>query len=208
MNSSYHYYSSTSFFYSTSNDQTNTPNHHDPIRIPIESPTDETLTSIPIRFPSPDPADAAVKIQSAFRGHLTRSLVGKIRAVDSEAERFERLIQRQETVDAVRRDDRERIRLSEGLMAALLRLDSVPGFYSAVRELRRAVSRRIVGIQEVFDAIVAAPTTAMEEAEGIPASLGEIVAGIWGKERGDEEESARGFGCWERFLGRGSRTNF
>lgn len=185
---SYHHYYSTSFFYFSRNDP------HDPnniVSIPIEIPASGDLpTPIPVRLPSAVLNAAAVKIQSAFRGHLVRSLVGKIRAVNVETGRMERLIQRQETVDAVRRDERERLRVSEGLMALLLRLDSVPGFYPTVRELRRSVSRRIVGLQEILDAILGAPVVG---GEGFPASLEEIVEGIWsGEERLDKEEEGDG----------------
>ncbi|GMP73415.1 hypothetical protein CsSME_00031180 [Camellia sinensis var. sinensis] len=105
------------------------------------NPQPQTLTTeIPVQS-STSTAAAAVKIQS------------KISAVNSEATNLERLIQRQETVDAIRGDPRERIRMNEALMGLLLRLDSVPGFDQTVRELRRHVSRRIVGMQEILDAI-------------------------------------------------------
>ncbi|OAY75081.1 BAG family molecular chaperone regulator 5, mitochondrial [Ananas comosus] len=203
----YYYYSSASFYFA-SDDQNPPPHSPKTIPVPIDSPSDnETLARIPVHLPpsvaSVASAAAAAKIQAAYRGHLVRSLVGTIRAVDSEAGRFERLIQRQETVDAVRRDERERLRVSEGLMALLLRLDAVPGVYPAVRDLRRAVSRRIVGLQEILDAVAATSPVA---AEGFPGSLDEIVAGIW---RGVEEEEedggvgvsrSGGFECWERFV--------
>ena len=41
-------------------------------------------------------------------------------------------------------------------MALLLKLDSVPGWDPAVREARRKVSRRIVELQEILDAITEA----------------------------------------------------
>ncbi|EHA8590471.1 BAG family molecular chaperone regulator 5, mitochondrial [Cocos nucifera] len=199
-------YHSTSFFYFSPDDQ-NAPHHpNNTILIPIETPSSSCFpTPIPVRLPAAALNAAAVKIQSAFRGHLVRSLIGKIRAVDAEAGRMERLIQRQETVDAVRRDQRERLRVSEGLMALLLRLDSVPGFYPPVRDLRRSVSRRIVGLQEVLDLIVGAPAVG---GEGFPASLEEIVEGMWrGEGRlGEEKEMGtvgnweRGFGCSENLL--------
>ncbi|THU59907.1 hypothetical protein C4D60_Mb07t06980 [Musa balbisiana] len=168
----YYYYSSTSFYYDGPNDHTTRPNSNTAISFPIDSP-DGTPTAIPVRLPASVTAAAAIRIQSAYRGHLVQTLVGQIRAVDAEAARMEQRIRRQETVDAVRRDERERLRVSEGLMALLLRLDSVPGIYPAVRELRRAVARRIVALQEVLDAVLAAaPVTAVE---GIPASWDEIL---------------------------------
>ncbi|KAI7999394.1 hypothetical protein LOK49_LG09G01422 [Camellia lanceoleosa] len=120
------------------------------------NPQPQTLTTeIPLQSSTSAAAAtaAAVKIQSAYRSYIIRTLVKKISAVNSEATNLERLIQRQETVDAIRGDPRERIRMNEALMGLLLRLDSVPGFDQTVRELRRHVSRRIVGMQEILDAI-------------------------------------------------------
>ncbi|PSS10409.1 BAG family molecular chaperone regulator 5 like [Actinidia chinensis var. chinensis] len=113
---------------------------------------DSPPVPIPVHLPHCESA-AATKIQSAYRSHVVRTLVKKISSVNSEATRLERLIQRQETVDAIRTDDRERIRMNEALMGLLLRLDAVPGVYPTVRELRRRVSRRIVGLQEILDCV-------------------------------------------------------
>ncbi|CAL9127490.1 unnamed protein product [Musa textilis] len=195
----YYYYSSTSFYYDGPNDYTTRPNSNTAISFRIDSP-DGTPTPIPVRLPASVTAAAAIRVQSAYRGHLIRTLVGQIRAVDAEAAQMEQRIRRQDTVDAVRRDERERLRVSEGLMALLLRLDSVPGIYPAVRELRRAVARRIVALQEVLDAVlVAAPVTAVE---GIPASWDEILQGIWEAEDDEEEVGVpeTGFNCLEKFL--------
>ena len=131
-----------------------------------------------------------------------------VRAADAEATRLERLLRRQETVDAVRSDERERARFSEALMAVLLRLDAVPGHYPAVRDARRAVSRRVVGLQEVFDAVAVAPKA---QTCGVPASLEQVLEWIWGVGEAPapvpppqaevEEEVRRAGSCWERFFG-------
>ncbi|KAH7689254.1 BAG domain-containing protein [Dioscorea alata] len=190
-----------SSFYSTQNDQ-NTP--HNPnnttISIPIETPN-ETLTPIPIPVVSSAAIAAASKIQSSYRSHLLRSLTRKILAVDADATRVEALIRRQDTVDAVRRDPRERAKISEALMALLLRLDSIPGFYPPVRDLRRAATRRVVALQEVFDAVVSAP--AAVGSDGFPTSWDELVAEISRDDDNDEEimvPAKKGLECFERFL--------
>ncbi|XP_010553459.1 PREDICTED: BAG family molecular chaperone regulator 5, mitochondrial [Tarenaya hassleriana] len=118
----------------------------------LEIPIEETLT------PSPSPqqpttSSAAARIQSAYRSHRIRGLYKTISSVDREAGLLQSLIQRQETVDAIRTDDRERLRMNEALMSLLLKLDSVPGPDLTVREARRKVSRRIVGMQEILDSI-------------------------------------------------------
>ncbi|XP_062026514.1 BAG family molecular chaperone regulator 5, mitochondrial-like [Rosa rugosa] len=89
-----------------------------------------------------------------------------IAAIHFEADEFQRLIQRQETVDAVRSSEREKLRMNEALMKLLLSLDSVPGVDPTVREARRKVSRRIVGLQEIVDAIV------QEDVEGFWGGCG------------------------------------
>lgn len=123
---SFYSYSSYSYF-NSSNDQTTLPHPTNPILvIPISTSSDQTSTSIPVHLPASYLTTAAVKIQSVYRGHLVRSLIRTIRSVDAERARLERLIQRQETVDAVRDGNgRERIRINEMLMRSLLRLDSV-----------------------------------------------------------------------------------
>ncbi|XP_040376974.1 BAG family molecular chaperone regulator 5, mitochondrial [Oryza brachyantha] len=204
---SYHYTSTSRFFFAgdgegefSSYKGTSTTNTHRPttVRIPVASPAPER---------SPDDA-AAARIQAAFRGHLVRRHSAAVRAADAEATRLERLLRRQETVDAVRGDERERARFSEALMAVLLRLDAVPGYYPAVREARRAVTRRVVGLQEVFDAVLAAPAA---DAWGVPASLDQVLEGIWGCAGEtpaapppvvvEEEEEVRRSPYWKRFFG-------
>ncbi|RAL44870.1 hypothetical protein DM860_003629 [Cuscuta australis] len=150
-------------------------------RVPIQSPSDddqEQERTTAATTASNEIAAAAVKIQSAYRSHVVRMLVRKISAVYHEAAYLQCVIQRQallnerasvaeaetklshgqifDTVDAVRSNERERIRMNEDLMGLLLRLDSVPGVDPAVRDLRRNVSRKIVGLQEILDAVSAA----------------------------------------------------
>uniref|UniRef100_A0A6V7QRU9 Uncharacterized protein n=1 Tax=Ananas comosus var. bracteatus TaxID=296719 RepID=A0A6V7QRU9_ANACO len=84
----YYYYSSSTSFYFASDDQNPPPHSPKTIPVPIDSPSDnETLARIPVHLPPSvaSAAAAAAKIQAAYRGHLVRSLVGTIRAVDSEA---------------------------------------------------------------------------------------------------------------------------
>ncbi|KAJ4753146.1 S-adenosyl-L-methionine-dependent methyltransferase superfamily protein [Rhynchospora pubera] len=186
------YYSHSSYFYfSSSNDQTIPPPHPTkPIPIPISTPSDQNSASIPVHLPDSRLGAAAIKIQSVYRGHLVRSLIQTIRSVDADAARLERLIQRQETVNAIRDESsRERIRINEMLMKALLRLDSVPGFYREVRQLRRDASRRIVALQEVLDGILVAVVIESDMIPAIPGSLVEIVDRIC---RGEMEWTEKG----------------
>ncbi|KAI0511919.1 hypothetical protein KFK09_012553 [Dendrobium nobile] len=181
------YFDFSSFSYSdfSQNEEATPPIRPQITSIPVEFPSNQTPIQVPVILPLSCISAAAVKIQSAYRRRLVRNQIDRIRSAAGEADRLERLIRRQDTVDAIRRDPRERLRISEELMAALLRLDGVPGFYAPVREIRRAVSRRIVGLQELLDAVADAPDVG--EMEGIPASLEEIVWGIWEEEDGREE---------------------
>ncbi|KAL8228232.1 hypothetical protein R6Q57_015816 [Mikania cordata] len=171
--------------------------------------TQTTSTEIPITFlPSNRESTAAVKIQSAYRSHTIRKLTNKIKSVNNEAESLQHLIQLQETVDAVRTNNRERIKINEALMKLLFTLDSVPGFDPTVREFRRNVSRRIVGLQEILDSICEANEG---DWDGYLRDWDDVIAGIEHdvcREKGgsDANEFERfcaenlGFQCLQRFL--------
>lgn len=145
--------SSTTVTYTFHNDHSAPPPHPNSTEIPIQSSSETAKIPITVHLPQQTQPNAATKIQSAYRAHMVRTLYKKIAAVNSEADQLQRLIQRQETVDAVRSNDREKLRMNEALMGLLLRLDSVPGLDPTVREARRKVSRRIVALQEILDAI-------------------------------------------------------
>ncbi|KAG9146395.1 hypothetical protein Leryth_020130 [Lithospermum erythrorhizon] len=158
-----------------------------------------------IQFQEPQ-TYAALKIQAAFRAYQVRNLVNKIRLVHSEADYWERIIQRQETVDAVRSNQQERIKINEALMGLLFRLDSVPGFNTTIRELRRQLSRRIVELQEILDAV---SDTKVENWDGFLREWDDALTGIEieaCKDRGGGYELEKycadhlGFHCLQRFL--------
>ncbi|XP_022716193.1 BAG family molecular chaperone regulator 5, mitochondrial [Durio zibethinus] len=140
------YSSSTTVTFTFHSDHSDSPPQpQESKEIPIDTP-------VPITVHLPQDA-AASKIQSAYRAHVIRNLYKQISAVNSEANRLQHLIQRQETVDSIRSNDREKLKMDEMLMRLLLKLDSVPGIDPTVREARRKVSRRIVGLQEIVDGI-------------------------------------------------------
>ncbi|KAM2933109.1 hypothetical protein FF1_041104 [Malus domestica] len=90
-----------------------------------EIPIQSSNAPIPITLHLPQ-STAAIKIQSAYRAHLICTHFKTIAVVHSEADEFQRLIQRQETVDSVRTSEREKLRMNEFLMRLLLKLDSDP----------------------------------------------------------------------------------
>ncbi|KAK7245940.1 hypothetical protein RIF29_40794 [Crotalaria pallida] len=156
-------------------------------------------------------SNAALTIQSLYRAHRIRTLYRKISTVDSEADTLQRLIQRQETVDAVRSNHLEKVKMNEALMALLLKLDSVPGFDPTVREARRKVTRRIVGLQEILDSVSESKihsefnywsdNGSMMNWDQVIADMEESVC----RERGGDEMEQfcaqnLGFRCLQRFL--------
>ncbi|OVA10070.1 IQ motif [Macleaya cordata] len=205
--------------YTNINDQNTPESEPQTTQIPIQT-SEQTLIPIPVHVPPPssppplhsDKSASVVKIQSAYRSHLVRSMIRKISAVKFEADRLESLIQRQETVDAIRSDEREKLRMNEALMSLLLQLDSVPGVNQQIRELRRRVSRRIVGLQEILDAVSDERVSESDELlrsweEMIAEMEGRVCEDIIGRRRGEEEREMErycveklGFRCLERFL--------
>ncbi|CAI9755095.1 unnamed protein product [Fraxinus pennsylvanica] len=203
MASRFFHYTTTSTVFYTDNSAPNA--HTKVVEIPIQPPSDEPPPSIPIPIAQPQ-SSAAVKIQSAYRSHRVRNLVKTIAAVNSEADYWERLIQQQETVDAVRANEWERIKMNEALMSLLFSLDSVPGIDATVRELRRHVSRRIVGLQEILDAV---SDSKVQHWDGYLRDWDDVLAGMEKevcKEIGGGNDMERfcaehlGFRCLQRFL--------
>ncbi|KAG2688534.1 hypothetical protein I3843_09G100600 [Carya illinoinensis] len=200
-------------------DHSTSPPHHTVTEIPIQF-SEAAQIPVTVHLPHQFQSNAAAKIQSTYRAHTIRKLYKKISAVNSEADQLQRSIQLQETVDAVRSDERARLRMNEALMALLLRLDSVPGIDPTLRDARRKVSRRIVGLQEILDAISEAKVPGDDHychAWGTPWGYGydglmrnwddlvaEMEEEVCRERGGDEMErfcaQHLGFRCLQRFL--------
>ncbi|KAK9277002.1 hypothetical protein L1049_006541 [Liquidambar formosana] len=146
------------------------PRHSPSVRgipVPRQTTSSPKVVSIPVRFVESGRtrSAAATKIQKVFRGFLVRKSVKRILAIRREVEEIELRISREETVDLIRREPKERLKLNETLMALLFKLDSVRGVDSGVRDCRKAVIRRAIALQEKVDAIVAGDQT-LGEADG------------------------------------------
>lgn len=100
---------------------------------------------------APSPEAAALRVQAAARGFLTRRSVRAVRDVEREAEEVGGKIARE--AEALRGDARARIAVVEALMRMLLRLDAVRG----AREYRRKVTKRVLALQDAVDALEATP---------------------------------------------------
>lgn len=111
-----------------------------------------------------DKTSAAVKIQSAFRGFSTRKRaplknLRVILDVEAKAEDIRRRIADRQVVDSIRENEKERLKITEEIMSLILKLDSIQGVHSFVREARRAVVRELVGLEKDVDAIIAGKST-------------------------------------------------
>lgn len=129
-----------------------------PSRYAQKTAPSRKVVSIPVQFVGSggrSRSDSAVKIQKVFRGFRVRRSVRKIAAIRREVEEMERKVSKESTVESIRSDPKERLRVNEVLMSLLFQLDSVRGVDSAVRDCRKAVIRRAIVLQELVDAIVA-----------------------------------------------------
>lgn len=138
------------------------------------------VVSIPVRFVESERSrsESAVKIQKVFRGFLVRKSVKKIAAIRREVEEIEKKVSKKETVELIQKDSKERLRVNETLMSLLFRLDSVRGVDSGVRGCRKAVIKKAIALQEIFDAIAAGSETAgagMVEASSGVAVVDQII---------------------------------
>ena len=116
--------------------------------------------SIPVQFVGSgrggsESDSSALKIQKVFRGFLVRKSVKKIAAIRREVDEVERRISREEALESMKNDPKERLRVNETLMSLLFRLDSVRGIDSGVRDCRKSVIKRAIALQEFLDSIVA-----------------------------------------------------
>ncbi|KAB2624984.1 BAG family molecular chaperone regulator 5 [Pyrus ussuriensis x Pyrus communis] len=86
---------------------------------------------------------------------MVRKSVRKIAAIRVEVGEISKRISKREAVELIRRDAKERLRVNETLMNLLLKLDSVEGVDSGVRDFRRAVIKKAIALQERVDSAVA-----------------------------------------------------
>ncbi|CAK9144355.1 unnamed protein product [Ilex paraguariensis] len=132
-----------------------------PVKSVRQNPTTTAsakVVSIPVHFVGSETtrSASALKIQKVFRGFEVRRSVKKIVSIKSEVDEIERRISVSETAELIQRDEKERLRLNEALMALLFKLDSIRGVDSGVRDCRRAVIKKAIALQEKIDSIVAA----------------------------------------------------
>ncbi|CAN4099220.1 unnamed protein product [Withania somnifera] len=118
-----------------------------------------------VQKPEPERSGSALRIQKVFRGFMVRRSVKRIMSIRKEVDDVERKLLCRETGELTCRDERERLRVNETLMSLLLKLDSIRGVDSGIRECRKAVIRKVLSLQEKVDSIVLATNQITVEEE-------------------------------------------
>lgn len=130
------------------------------VSIPIDSETHVSSSGIKkAAVPLLDETSAAKKIQSSFRGFSARKgaplkKLRVIRDVKAKAEDIRRRLADSQVVESILQNEKERLKITEGIMSLLLKLDAIQGVNSFVRESRKAVIRELVNLQEMVDFIL------------------------------------------------------
>jgi len=101
--------------------------------------------------------DAAVCIQSAYRGYVVRRWqpLEKLRKVKKVNEQMQDLKQQLQGLEASSKQltVKEQVAMSETIMNLLLNLDSIQGLHPSVREARKSVAQELVCLQEKLDSL-------------------------------------------------------
>lgn len=93
-----------------------------------------------------------------------RKSVKKIASIRNEVNEIERRISKDEVVELMIKEPKERLRVNETLMALLFKLDSVRGVDSGVRDLRKAVIKKAIALQEMVDGFVSSDYQTLDTA--------------------------------------------
>ncbi|KAL6294210.1 hypothetical protein ACE6H2_002352 [Prunus campanulata] len=157
------------------------------------------VISIPVQFVGLERnrSASALKIQKAFRGFLVRKSVKKIAAIKGDVDEIEKRISKKETVELMKREAKERLKVNETLMSLLFGLDSMMGVDSGVRDFRKAVIKKAIALQERVDATVADDDHTLGEvgeASGVDngESISETVGGVVeDKDSGEDFEGGK-----------------
>ncbi|XP_073271984.1 uncharacterized protein [Primulina huaijiensis] len=150
---------------------------------PVEKKPGRKVVQIPVHFFGADSdrrSESALRIQKVFRGFFVRKNVRKIKEIKAQVDEIEARLLRDEVVEMIRGNERERLRMSESLMNLLLRLDGIRGIDLGIRVCRKGVTRKAIALQEKIDAICApdsegnvddkVETGSQELEDGVPAS--------------------------------------
>ncbi|QHO09890.1 BAG family molecular chaperone regulator 5 [Arachis hypogaea] len=115
--------------------------------------TPSKVRTIPIHFVGSERSreNSAIKIQKVLRGFFVRNALKRIMGLRVELQSVEARVYA--SMEVIKRDQRERVRLSETIMNLLLKLDSVRVLSSwyGVRECRKSVIKKAIALQEMVE---------------------------------------------------------
>ncbi|XP_068664735.1 BAG family molecular chaperone regulator 6 [Aristolochia californica] len=108
--------------------------------------------------------DAAIRIQSAYRGYEVRKWesVKKLRQIMRVRDQLDDVrnrIKDLETSSWSEQDQKQKIAISEKIMGLLLQLDTIQSLHSSVRDVRKTVARELTCLQERLDSLVVLTAT-------------------------------------------------
>ncbi|CAN6231136.1 unnamed protein product [Urochloa humidicola] len=106
--------------------------------------------------------DAAVRIQSAYRGYDVRrwqplDKLRKIRNVREQMQGVKKQLQYHGN-SCKKPTEKEQVAIGETIMNLLLKLDTIQGLHPSVRETRKSVARELVCLQEKLDTLCKQPS--------------------------------------------------
>ncbi|CAO2829006.1 unnamed protein product [Amaranthus hypochondriacus] len=125
-------------------------------RTPTEPSRPKKVISIPVHSIDSEMKTyiSAVKIQKAFRGFWVKKTVKRILELKRQVDDVEKKLHDRETMVLIKKDGVERLKVNEGIMSLLLKLDSVRGIDGGVRELRKGVIKKAIMLQELIDSLI------------------------------------------------------
>lgn len=124
----------------------------DEIKIQGEAAKDDARTRR-INFSEPD---AALRIQSAYRGYHVRRWqpLEKLRKIKNVHDQMEDVKKQLQDLEASSKPtEKEQMAISETIMNLLLNLDTIQGLHSSVREARKSIARELICLQEKLDSL-------------------------------------------------------
>ncbi|XWS76939.1 hypothetical protein CRYUN_Cryun01aG0220700 [Craigia yunnanensis] len=103
-------------------------------------------------------AEAAKIIQSLYRGFEVRKWepLKKLKQIAKAREQVDEVRNHIETLESssvLNKDDRQRLLIGEMIMSLLLKLDTIQGLHSSVRDARKSLVRELVTLQEKLDSL-------------------------------------------------------